>query len=77
MAAQAERSDPLWLRVVVALLLSCTFSALVLLMMGDLLGRFSLVLCGGLALVSTVVMAWKGKRVSKIATWFFEAVSGI
>jgi hypothetical protein len=77
MEDKPKRSDPLWLRIVVALLFSCIFSVVVLLMVGDIFGPVSFVLCGGLALVSTVLMAWKARRVSKIASWFFEALSGI
>ncbi len=77
MGEKAKRADPLWLRIIVALVLSCVFSLLTLLIIGDVLGPISLVLCGGLAIVSTVLMAWKGRRVGMIATWFFEALSGI
>lgn len=31
----------------------------------------------GLAIVSTVLMAWKGRRVGMIAMWFLEVLSGI
>lgn len=77
MGETTKRADPLWLRIIVALVLSCVFSLLTLLIIGDVLGPISVVLCGGLAIVSTVLMAWKGRRVGMIATWFFEALSGI
>lgn len=72
-----KRSDPLWLRILLSLVLSCVLSVLVLMAIGDLLGPSSLFICGALALVSTVLMAWKGRRVGKIATWFFELLAGI
>ncbi len=77
MGEKAKRTDPLWLRVVVALVLSCVIALLTLLLLGDLIGPSALYLCGGLAVVSTVLMAWKGRRVGMIAAWFLEVLSGI
>ncbi len=77
MGEKTKRADPLWLRIIVALVLSCVFSLLAFVMVGDLLGPISMYLCGGLAIVSTVLMAWKGRRVGTIATWFMELLSGI
>lgn len=77
MADKPKRSDPLWLRILVSLVLSCVLAILALVMIGDLIGPASLFVCGGIAIVSTVMMAWKGRRVGKIASWFFEALSGI
>ena len=77
MGEKAKRADPLWLRIIVALVLSCVFSLLTLLMVGDVFGPISMYLCGALAIVSTVLMAWKGRRVGTIATWFMELLSGI
>ncbi len=76
-AEKPKRTDPLWLRVLVSLVLSSVLAVIVLATIGDLLGPASLFVCGGIALVSTVMMAWKGRRVGKIATWFFEALSGL
>lgn len=77
MVEKPKRSDPLWLRILLSLVLSCVFSLLAFMMIGDALGPASLFLCGGVAIVSTVLMAWKGRRVGMIATWFLELLSGI
>ncbi len=77
MSDAAKRTDPLWLRALLSLVLSCVFWLLAFIMFGDLLGMASIYICAGGALVSAVLMTWKGRRVGKIATWFFEALSGI
>ena len=77
MSEHAKRSDPLWLRIIVAMVLGSVLSLLTFLMIGDLFGPSSMYLCGALAVVSTALMAWKGRRVGTIATWFMEALSSI
>lgn len=77
MVEKPKRPDPLWLRILVSLVLSSVFSGVVFLSVGDLLGTSAIFICGGLALASTVLMAWKGRRVGKIATWFFELLAGL
>ncbi len=77
MVGKPERSDPLWLRILVSLVLSCVFSLIAFLLIGDVFGPASMYVCGGVALVATVLMAWKGRRVGTIATWFVELLSGI
>ncbi len=76
-APEPSRPDPLWLRIVVALFFSCILGVLTLLLIGDFVGPLSFVLCGAFTVASTVLMAWKARRVSKIATWFFEMLSGM
>ena len=77
MSDTRKRTDPLWLRVIVAIVLSGVFWVLALMMIWDLLGVVSLYLCAGGAVLTTVLMAWKGRRVGQIATWFFEMLAGI
>ncbi|MCR9163798.1 MAG: hypothetical protein ACE37F_16245 [Nannocystaceae bacterium] len=77
MGEAAKRTDPLWLRIVVALVFSCVLGVLTLMVLGDSLGELGFVVAGGVTLVSTVVMATKAKRIGKIATWFMEALSGL
>lgn len=77
MSNAAKRTDPLWLRAIVSLVVSCVLWLLAFLMLGDLIGPASIYVCAGGAVVSAVLMTWKGQRVGKIATWFFEALSGI
>lgn len=77
MGERPKRTDPLWLRVIVALLFSAVLGVLTLVMLGDLLGPISLAVAGGVTVVSTVLMATKAKRVGRIATWFMEILSGL
>jgi len=77
MGEKAKRADPLWLRIIVAMVVSGVFSLLTFLLIGDIFGPSSMYLAGGLAIVMTVLMAWKGRRVGTIATWFMELLSGI
>ncbi|MBV1857157.1 MAG: hypothetical protein KUG77_02010 [Nannocystaceae bacterium] len=73
---KAKRADPLWLRIMLALVLGCVLGLLTFVLIGDLIGPSSMILCGALTVVSTVLMAWKGRRVGTIATWFMELLSG-
>ncbi|MGH1343663.1 MAG: hypothetical protein ACRBN8_19045 [Nannocystales bacterium] len=77
MGEKAKRADPLWLRIIVALVLGCALSLLTFITLGDLIGPASIYLCGALAVISTVLMAWKGRRIGMIATWFMELLGGI
>jgi len=74
---KSTRTDPLWLRAVLSVVLSGVFWLITYLFLADLLGPVSLYLCAGLAIVTAVLMAWKGRRVGSIATWFVELLSGI
>jgi hypothetical protein len=76
MSDAPKRTDPLWLRVIVALVFSAVIGVLTLVMFGDILGPMSLPIAGGVTVVSTVLMATKAKRVGRIATWFMELLSG-
>ena len=77
MGNSAKRKDPLWLRLVIAFVLSAALGLLALLFTLDALGGAALPVAGGITLVCTVLMAAKAKRIGQIASWFFDLLSGI
>ena len=77
LADSQARTDPLWLRVLVAALVSLVLAALLVLFAGEVLGVAALPVGAGVAVLSTVWMAARAKRIGRIASWLVEILSRV
>lgn len=71
------RKHPLWLRLLIAIPMGAIFGVLVVLALAEYLGIYTPWVAGGIALLTTVVLARESGRIGKLVTNFLELLSGI